>query len=585
MRTQQIESTHSVPILGQTNEFGYIKDSTLLQLINKEQLNSIITNKDGTPDYLAINIYYDTLRSWYNPKIGYKKDGNIYHINKLKTKGVFLDYKRLSEIHGCSKETIRQKIVKLEELKLVHRSFQHKQSVTTKSYNQLIAYVWKDTPHFYNKFGVDSSEVPILKPQTNHKYIENKYGISFASNSPQKQGVLTGGGIQARLDTKELNNLITKVIRSDVREAPVSNLLQNANSNISTDTSDSIETIKGYHKKKIDNVATDSQPKATVVKLQGKHRSPNKRKKPLKSTIKAKIIKPTFYSKPKSLGQMQELLNDEIYQELRHKSGRDFSNNFISQKVLALSKKPKITANFKTKQGFISYMTIVLKRELHDAVKTSGNNFRLRINLTSEDMQNRVQEKFINEVEQRAITHVCPENQLKAKIAGRLEEGKAYQLLFNFKRFEVVGDNMRIHITRNIELTENDRDIILSQVQAVYSTASGGNYECIETIEFVIPEGNIAGYVSSGQHATQQESPALELPKGVWGQISRKLVAEFGEDAYRNWFSKLTAEVNGKNNTIQLKASSEFIADWVRVNYERALQRIVNEFGLDLQQI
>ena len=54
-------------------------------LMNKEQLNTIVTNKDGSPDYLAINIYYDTFRSWYNPKTGYNKDGNVYHINKLKT--------------------------------------------------------------------------------------------------------------------------------------------------------------------------------------------------------------------------------------------------------------------------------------------------------------------------------------------------------------------------------------------------------------------------------------------------------------------------------------------------------------------
>ena len=34
----------------------------------KSQLNTIITNKDGLPDFLAINIYYDSLRSWYTPK-------------------------------------------------------------------------------------------------------------------------------------------------------------------------------------------------------------------------------------------------------------------------------------------------------------------------------------------------------------------------------------------------------------------------------------------------------------------------------------------------------------------------------------
>ena len=54
-------------------------------LINKEQLNTIITNKDGTPDYLAINIYFDTLRSWYNPKMGLLTETSLIRsrVNKI----------------------------------------------------------------------------------------------------------------------------------------------------------------------------------------------------------------------------------------------------------------------------------------------------------------------------------------------------------------------------------------------------------------------------------------------------------------------------------------------------------------------
>lgn len=381
--------------------------------------------------------------------------------------------------------------------------------------------------------------------------------------------------------TKENNNI--ENIRSITRASQAS-FSQNPNSNNSTDTAVSVDTIKNVSSEG-DIVVTDSQSTPTVVPIQRNHRPPNKRKKPTNASMKAKIINLTFYSKPKNLGQMHDLLDTEICNELRSNSGRDFSNNFISQRILSFIKKPNITASFKTKQGFISYMTSVLQREFHDATKTSGAQFRLRVNLTAEDRQYNAQEKFLNSVEQIAITQVCPENQLKSKIAGRLESSKAYGLLSRLKRFEVVGEVMRIHLTRSIELTENDRDIILSQVQAVYSTVSGGNYECIETIEFVIPEGSIPVYSSSGQNATQQGLPALELQKGIWGEISQKLIEEFGENTYRNWFSKLTSEVNGKNNTLQLKASSEFIADWVRINYERALQRIVNEFGLELQQI
>jgi len=49
-------------------------------------------------------------------------------------------------------------------LGLINRSFQHKKTVTTKSYNQLIIYVWKDTPYFFNTLGVDKEKVVSLNP-------------------------------------------------------------------------------------------------------------------------------------------------------------------------------------------------------------------------------------------------------------------------------------------------------------------------------------------------------------------------------------------------------------------------------------
>ena len=50
----------------------------------KSQLNKIIVCTNGKPDYLAINIYWDTFRSWYNPSKIYTKEGNVLSIkNKL----------------------------------------------------------------------------------------------------------------------------------------------------------------------------------------------------------------------------------------------------------------------------------------------------------------------------------------------------------------------------------------------------------------------------------------------------------------------------------------------------------------------
>ena len=105
---------------------NYFTLDGLTSLTRKSQLHSIICNNKGVPDYLAINIYYDTLRSWHTPNKMKNADGEIIYISKLKTKGIYLSYKELAKTHGCSSETIRRKLVKLEKLGLIQRSYKHK---------------------------------------------------------------------------------------------------------------------------------------------------------------------------------------------------------------------------------------------------------------------------------------------------------------------------------------------------------------------------------------------------------------------------------------------------------------------------
>ena len=183
----------------------------LKELKSKSQLNKIIKNSDDSPDYLAINIYYDTLRSWYTPNKMKNHHGEVVHISKLKTKGIYLSYKGLAKTHGCSTETIRRKLVKLENLGLTQRSYKHKETVATKSYNQLIVYVWKQTPHFYNSYGIDHSEIKYLKPQTNYKYIVEKYNVDYHAKIENIKTIKDIGGIHKDVDTKELIEFSNKL--------------------------------------------------------------------------------------------------------------------------------------------------------------------------------------------------------------------------------------------------------------------------------------------------------------------------------------------------------------------------------------
>ena len=553
----------------------------LLTLVNKEQLNKIITNQDGTPDYLAINIYYDTLRSWYNPKIGYKKDGNVYYIDKLKTKGIFLNYKKLAQIHGCSKETIRAKIVKLETLGLVHRSFQHTKTETTKSCNRLIAYVWKDTPYFHNNFGIDRDQVPILKAQTNHKYIENKYGVIFASHAPQNKGLEEGGGIQTRLDTKELNNF-KKEDRSSAH-AHESNFSINSKIDIIQETSLNTKTSEFSGTKKEEAVGNErdcfdlsTQQKPVVTGLQRKYRIPNKRKKPTNSENKAKVFYFNQYETPENLAYHYPLNQDDC-NKLQRLSCRPFHLNAMNEILLDMSK--KLDRRFRSKARFLAYFGESLMHEKRDVVQTEDLNFRIKANLTEEDKQQRIQENFLSEVEQQSITSVCPENQLKARLANVLEKTKAYKLLLHFRRLELPRNVMQIYLTDSVELTDGEKSLVLNHVRSIYSTKE----TTIKRVEYIIDNSSIRKFASKPVAKVQQAS--AEIPTGIWGEIRKALIFNYGASVDKNWFSKLTANVDERAKTIELKTTNSFFRDEIICRYDSLINKVVNNFGFEFKGI
>jgi DNA-binding Lrp family transcriptional regulator len=174
--------------------------SAVTILKNKHQLNKLIVDSKGRPDTFAINLYWDEFRSWHNPKKGYKK-GNVVYLQKLHKKGIQLCYRALSEKYNFSEETIRRKIVKLEKLGLLSRDFEISQNYSKVLYNQLVIYIWQQTPHFHNPLGVDRAEVKQLKPSTNHKYISSKYGASSTPHNEDTYTTNTWIGIHTHEDT------------------------------------------------------------------------------------------------------------------------------------------------------------------------------------------------------------------------------------------------------------------------------------------------------------------------------------------------------------------------------------------------
>lgn len=514
-----------------------------IELKRKSQLNKIIINSDGSPDYLAINIYYDTFRSWYTPNKLKTTNGKILEVAKLKTKGIYLSYKELAKAHGCSTETIRKKLVKLEKLGLIQRSYRHKETVTTKSYNQLIVYVWKKTPYFYNKHGIEQSEITELKPQTNHQYISEKYNIDYRSKIKQIKAVGGRGGIHKNVDTKELIE-------------PFNKLKDRSNKSNFCDSGSSSDDTK--------------QPKNQEVSKDNK------------------IIKNGFLGSGKNLNEMLEHLTDDICNTLRTRSGRNFTDRAIKEIVKTVSRsKQGSKAFFYHIKGFIAYLSKILKFEKRDPVKISSINYYIAANLTEEERTIQKQEKYLSEIEYSQ--QVSPEWHLKKKLAAVLRRNIAYKILSNYQRLERKGHIFKIYLTDQVAIGEMDKQIILNQVKATQErVGENGNIESIEEIEFIFTK-------KTNQKSEKGESEKLagikekekikKLP--IWLQIRKYFMdycidIEEGIGRDKSWLSKLKADGDDKNKTLILTAENNFIRDWINSHYLFKLESIAKDIGYEL---
>jgi len=443
---------------------------------------------------------------------------------------VIFNHKYLSSITLCKR---RQNQNIIQELKIVldieyHNSVTHK----GKKYRHSYEFLYKQQ----NQENISSSE--------------NSIGQFFARQTPY-------------IENKDI-----EYIRSNV-QAHESNLLQNSVSLAPEEIIEPKDISKVIPLKPKPICNKRKKPTNAQVKA-------NRAKVSTQKEIKAQVVRPVFYGKPKSLNDMHLLLEQQVFDELRSKSGREFSNNFIAQRVLAMSKKPKLASrNFKTRNGFISYMACVLRNEQHDAVKTGSVDFRLLANITATDRAYQEQERFLTEIENSR--QVSPEWHFKKKLTSVLERSKAYGLLLAYQSIKTHENSVIIGLKRHIELSELDKQLILQQAKAVYETSSTkGEYKFIDKLEIVFAEQE------QYSEQTNQREQEIVLPQGIWGNVLQKLIEEFGKNTYRNWFSKLTATVDELNKTMTLKAPSELAKDWIESRYQDTMERIASISGFEL---
>ncbi len=261
---------------------------------------------------------------------------------------------------------------------------------------------------------------------------------------------------------------------------------------------------------------------------------------------------------------------------LQIQSGRAFTLNAMNEILLDMSKRLQ-DRWFKSKKAFLSYMSKAFAYEMRDAVKINNENFRIRANQTEEESIVRKQEEFLSEIEYSL--QVSPEWHLKKKLCAVLERGKAYNLLSSYKHYRIEGDTCEIYLTKHVDLTRIDRDIILNQVKASheYINLATGKNLIITNLEIIMLSST--PQTKTSKMAEQR----IEFPDSIWGSISQALVSYYGEALYKSWFSKLTPEVDEQQKIIKLKAPTEFIKDWICRNYSQILEKVTAKYEFNYE--
>lgn len=223
---------------------------------------------------------------------------------------------------------------------------------------------------------------------------------------------------------------------------------------------------------------------------------------------------------PNQISQNKKLkdfypLTEEDCKTLQSLSKRRFSLNSMNEILLDMSK--RLTAHyFKSKQAFLSYMGKAFAYELRDAVKISNNGFRIKNNLTSEEINYREREKYLAEIENNPGN--SPDLQLKRKLAAVLNPAQSYGLLKAYNYITRVGKTAYLYLNKHIQLSELDRKIILKQVQGVYENVNLVNdyFEFIEMLEIVTNDAAVNTELN-------QQTVAI-LPLSNWNHICSKLI-------------------------------------------------------------
>ena len=286
-----------------------------------------------------------------------------------------------------------------------------------------------------------------------------------------------------------------------------------------------------------------------------------------KNIFEAKQIKSRF-AKARELKGFYPLTQEDCC-SLQSSSNRDFSLNAMNEILSDMSKRLS-TRYFNSKNLFLSYMSKVFAYEMRDTVKVNNENFKIRNNQYQEEIDTRVQEKYLTKIEYSL--EVSPEWHFRKKLAAVLEPKTAYKLLKAYKSVNKLRGTFYLHLSKHVELTDLDKKIILNQIKATHENIDfkDENLGFINEFQIIMPARQTS-------HLNKNDRTEYEpqLPTNVWGTVRSKLIDLLyqGKWVDRNWFSKLEASIDEETKEIKLKAPNNFVRDWVFHNYQHLIEQ------------
>jgi len=328
-----------------------------------------------------------------------------------------------------------------------------------------------------------------------------------------------------------------------------------------------------------------------------------------------------FLGSGKYLFEVLDHLTDEMCGKIRARCGKNYTDKAIREIAKAVSRSKKgAKAFFYHIKGFIAYLSKILTFEKRDPVKISSTNYYITANQTSDEQVMRKQEKYLTDIEYSL--QVSPEWHLKKKLAAVLERSKAYNFLTSYKSLKISNEGRAvITLNNDVPLSNSDKELILSQIQATHEKIDSQNQESdtnssagtskgegedasnqylqIESLEFVVPERkrqltgvrerNKKEHTETPLHSPATNSTENALTRqGAWGKIRESFASFFGDKGNaldESWTSKLKPEIDDQNKTIKLQAPTRFIKDWIENNYQSYIEKAASMNGLKLEEI